>query len=90
MKRFPVTVSRNDGRRAGFRRWTVYVGNVAAFDIEAGEVLAKQEHYRTAMVHVINSEGNSVAMFDGREYAAPEKATALARGARSSSEAKRN
>ena len=35
MKRANVTVSRNDVRPEGFKRWTVYAGGKAVFDIEA-------------------------------------------------------
>jgi hypothetical protein len=66
-KRSPVTVVRNDGRRDGFRRWTVYVGNVAAFDIEATFVDSGRPRYRTAIVHVADRFGKSLARYDGRK-----------------------
>jgi hypothetical protein len=38
-RRFPVTLSRNDGRAdENFRRWTVYLTGEPAFDIEASAV----------------------------------------------------
>lgn len=34
-KRVNVTISRNDVRPEGFKRWTVYADGVAVYDIEA-------------------------------------------------------
>ena len=81
MSRFPVVIRRNDAKRDGFRRWTVYVGKVEAFDIEATVVDAKvSKHWlrrskrrpRTALVRVIRAGGVRAALhFDGRDHEKP-------------------
>jgi hypothetical protein len=74
-----VTVKRNDGRKdTYFRRWTVYVGNVAAFDIEAQRIPASAggRGWHTALVQVLDANGKAVSCFDGRSGAyfdQPEK-----------------
>ena len=60
--RVPVTVVRNDVRPEGFKSWTVYVGHVAAFDIEAQAIGG------SALVHVLDADQNAIASFDGRAY----------------------
>ena len=58
--RVAVTVKRNDVKPRGFKRWTVYVGNVAAFDIEAQNVNGG------SLVHVIDGNRKTLACFDSR------------------------
>jgi hypothetical protein len=72
MKRASVTVSRNDVRPEGFKRWTVYAGGRAVFDIEATSM---DGH---ALVRVLDAGagGRTFAAYDGRSdsfFDAPKK-----------------
>lgn len=72
-KRVNVTISRNDVRPEGFKRWTVYAGGRAVFDIEATGLDDGK-----ALIHVLDSgDGHRVfAAYDGRSdafFTAPEK-----------------
>ena len=73
MKRANVTVSRNDVRPEGFKRWTVYADGKAVFDIEATGLDGGK-----ALVHVLDAgDGHrTFAAYDGRSdsfFTAPEK-----------------
>ena len=74
MKRENVTVSRNDVRPDGFKRWTVYAGGKAVFDIEAQTMLSGAG----TLIHVIDAGegGRTFAAYDSRSdsfFTAPEK-----------------
>lgn len=63
MRRVNVTVSRNDVQPEGFKRWTVYAGGRAVFDIEATGLEGGK-----ALIHVSDAgEGRRVfAAYDQR------------------------
>ena len=63
MKRANVTVSRNDVRPEGFKRWTVYAGGRAVFDIEATGLTDGK-----ALIHVFDAgDGRrTFAAYDSR------------------------
>lgn len=63
-RRVGVTVSRNDARPYGFKRWTVYAQGRPIYDIEATGT------DRGVMIHVVDAQDSRpkkvLAFYDGR------------------------